>query len=199
LSPRIVPIVEGHGEVDAIPVLLRRLFMDWDRHDLLNEIGKPQRKKRTKITKLGELENEIAFAATEEGCEAILVIIDADDDCAAELGPALLKRSRKARADIKIIVALAVREYESWLIAGLSSLVTRGKLPQGVKPPENIESIRGAKEWLEDKMGRAYQETVDQASFTATFNIEEASKHSRSFRHFIKAVKNIVDKLPEKK
>jgi hypothetical protein len=52
----------------------------------------------------------------------VLVLIDADDDCPAHLGPALLARAREARSDVPVSVVLANREFEAWFLAAAPSL-----------------------------------------------------------------------------
>ena len=48
---------------------------------------------------------------------AILILLDADNDCPAELGIELLRRARLARADRPIRAVLAKTEYEAWFLA----------------------------------------------------------------------------------
>jgi hypothetical protein len=197
LTRRIVPIVEGHGEVEAVPILLRRLLQAFGRDDLLNEIHHPQRKKRYLIVKNGQLEKEIHRASLLPGCKAIIVLLDCDEDCAAELGPSLSLRARQARSDLHIEVVIAVREYESWLIGGASSLAGKGGLPADLQPHGDPESVTNPKAWLDSQMGqRAYLETDDQPALTSEFNICAAYRRSASFRHFCKAVKRIAVGLP---
>ena len=191
-----MPIVEGDGEVEAVPVLLRRLLTSMRRHDLLSEIAEPHKTKRTKIWKKGELEKAVEYAASEENCRVILLIYDADDDCAKDFGASLVDRARKARSDKIIEVAVAVREYEGWLIAGVRKLRGRYGFPRALEPVADPESIRGAKEWLDRKMDRAYKETIHQASFSASFDICAAYRRSHSFRHFCKIIKRISRQLP---
>ena len=78
----IVPIVEGYGDVQAVPILLRRLR---DREELFQfEVGKPVRAPRSALGKEGILERHIQYALKQPGCEGVIVLIDADDDCPAE-------------------------------------------------------------------------------------------------------------------
>lgn len=65
------------------------------------------------------LEKTVTFAARKVGPSGrILIIIDADDDCPATLGPELLQRVQEARPDRQISVVLAKSEFESWFLAG---------------------------------------------------------------------------------
>ncbi len=80
----IVPIVEGPGDVKAAPELLRRVL-----YERLNQynigVSKPKNA-NGKDRLIKRLENFIGYAALTDGCVAILVLVDADDDCPKELG-----------------------------------------------------------------------------------------------------------------
>ena len=65
----------------------------------------------------------------------VLVLLDADDDCPAALGPALLERARAARSDVPISVVLANREFEAWFIAAAESLAGTHGFPADLTPP----------------------------------------------------------------
>jgi hypothetical protein len=100
-------IVEGHGDVEAAPVLLRRL-QQASHADLYLDIPRPSRAGRYKLVKPGELEAKVELLARQlKTPRAILILIDAEDDCPKELAPDLLARARKARSDIPIGVVLA--------------------------------------------------------------------------------------------
>ena len=87
----IVPVVEGQSEVRAVPVLLRRLLNERQRYDVI--VARPVRVHRTSVVKEGEIERAVVLARRRrEGCHAVMVLLDADDDCPAELGPELLNR-----------------------------------------------------------------------------------------------------------
>ena len=94
-------MVEGHGEVEALPVLIRRIAQEFD-PQLSVIIPQPIRSKRDRLLhRSGELERAIELAARNvAGAGGILLILDADQDCPAELGPRLLKSARAARSDM---------------------------------------------------------------------------------------------------
>jgi hypothetical protein len=75
----------------------------------------------------------------------ILVLLDADDDCPAELAPALLNRARSARPDRRVSVVLAKREFEAWFLASAQSLAGRFSSPADMEAPDDPEGVRGAK------------------------------------------------------
>ncbi len=85
----IVPIVEGHSEVESVPVLMRRIFSQHGIYDL--KVAKPIRVKRYQVVKEGELEKAIGLARLRPNCGAIMIILDAEDDCPKGLAPCLLR------------------------------------------------------------------------------------------------------------
>src|SRR2546422_7828902 len=94
----LVPIVEGYGEVPAVPILLRRI-VDAFLPNTYAIVGTPIRIPRSKLVKEGELERAVQLAITKLDGEpgVVVVIVDADDDCPAVLGPALLARASRVR------------------------------------------------------------------------------------------------------
>lgn len=173
--PRIVPIVEGHGEVEAVPILLRRIAAAALPRAAV-DVRSPIRMDRSKIVKAEELERAVDLAARKAGAAGrILILLDADDDCPARLATELLQRARAARSDRAIRVVLAKAEYEAWFLAAVDSIAGRHGI-EAVPPPPEPESIRGAKEWLTRRMpaGRPYRPTLHQADLTRMFDMGAA-------------------------
>jgi hypothetical protein len=176
----IYPIVEGHGEVHAVPVLFRRIaFEICRRYDV--QVLRPHRVPRGRMVAQDaiELHHAVALGALkisqtgEPG--VIFVLIDADDDCPAELGARLLREI--SRPNLATGVVVAKREYEAWFLAGAQSLRGHPNVSDTAVTPADPEAIRGAKQHLERHVlvrGAAYQETVDQPALTAVFGLEEA-------------------------
>jgi len=173
---KVVPIVEGHGDVAAVGVLLRRLATA---AGVSIEVSRPIRIPRNRLVKEPELRRAVEFAGrqTRPG-DAVLVLIDADDDCPALLAPRLLGWAKAERADRRIAVVLARREFEAWFIAAADSLVANGKLVAGTQPPADAETIPDAKGWLKHAMRGSYSETVDQPALAALFDLDAARRCS---------------------
>jgi len=176
-------IVEGYGDVKAVPVLLRRLGQEWD-SALYLEIRRPFRVGRYKLVKAGELEGRIESLARELPCpRAILVLVDAEDDCPKDLAPELLRRAQQARRDIPSAVVLAKHEFEAWFLAAIESLSGRRGLSDELRPLPDPEALSDAKKWLTRNMpgSRAYSETLDQPALAARFDLQLARQRSDSF------------------
>ncbi len=179
---RIVSIVEGHGELDAVPILLRRIAAAALPAGAV-DVRSPIRVDRRKIVKAAELERAVELAARKAGAGGrILILLDAEDDCPAELAPALLRRARAARGDRAIRVVLARTEYEAWFLAAADSIAGRHGIDEAATAPADPEAVTGAKEWLTRRMaGRSYRPTRHQAALTTTFDIDAARRSAPSF------------------
>ncbi|HOF62256.1 MAG TPA: DUF4276 family protein [Candidatus Latescibacteria bacterium] len=180
---RVALIVEGEGECSAVPVLIRRIAATLN-PGLSLDIRPVLRVSAAKLVRPGELERSIELAARQVGKDGtILVLLDCDDGCPAKEGPALLRRAQAARSDMDISVVLAKREFEAWFLAAAESLRGCRGLPDDLQSPADPEAIRGAKEWLADRMPRTrrYAETSDQAAMCATFDMGQARRRADSF------------------
>jgi len=190
----IACIVEGDGEVEAVPLLLRRLGQQMD-PPVFVEAPRPIRSGRYKIIKHGELERAVRLAAKRAGkCGPILVLLDSEDDCPGELGPRLFKRAISERRDIPLSVALAKKEYEGWFLAAARSLRGQRSLSDALEPPLDPEAVRGAKEWLNRNMSvdGPYREVLHQPALTAIFDLEQAAT-APSFRRFVREVHRLFE------
>lgn len=191
----IVPIVEGHSEVGSVPILLRRLLQDGGIYDL--DVGKPFRIKRDRVVRPGELEKAVTFASrSRSDAAAILVILDADDDCPAKLGPELTKRCQEA-AQLPSLVVLAGRELEGWLLGAKESLRGVRGIRADAVAPENPERIRGAKERLTKNMAgsRRYLEVDDQPALVERMDFALARERCPSFARFVLRFRDLVSRI----
>ena len=146
-------------------------------------IGRPLRVKRYSVVKLDELANAIETALrVREGTTTLMLVLDADDDCPKRCAPWLLEKGKEllgGRADWSVV--LANREYEAWFLAGIRGLL--GELAEPLVPiPHDVESVRDAKGLLERALGIRYSETIDQAPFSARFDLADALQACRSLR-----------------
>ena len=194
---RLGCIVEGHGEVEAVPVVVRRIAERESPLDIV-QILRPIRISKDRLVKARGLERAVELAARITGHPGgVLVVLDSDDDCPAEQGPALLRRALAARSDRSIAVVLAKREFEGWLLAAAESLRGKRGLPDNLQPPDDPEAIRGAKEWLTGRMtaGRVYSPTLDQPALSARFDLDLARERSESFDKFYRDTVALISRL----
>jgi Domain of unknown function (DUF4276) len=183
------PIVEGHGEQKALPLLIRRIFVETSPLTF-PIVNPPIRVKSGSFLNdpdyFGKYVSYAADKAAQAGGE-ILILLDCEDDCPAKLGPSLLARAKNVRSDVPTTVVLAHREYETWFLAAAESLRGCGGLPADLSPPAAPELIRGAKEWLGRHMEQSYDPIIHQAAFTARFDLSQA-KTVPSFARFISKI-----------
>ena len=182
---RIVSVVEGHGEVAALPLLLRRMA-EWRTPGSYVDVQRPIRVSRDRfLNRQEEFERHIQFAGSKCGDGGwLLVLLDADDGCPAQIGPATLERARGILPNHSISVVFANREFEAWFIGAAESLI--GERGLAVTPGDlkiNPEIPRDAKGWLGARMGRTgYGETTDQPAFASRMSLQQAVDRCPSFQ-----------------
>lgn len=180
MSPFVLAtIVEGDGEVRALPVLIRRLRPLW-------QVPNPIRLPRTKAIDRATDQPRpdvlarylaIARARVQEhgGRGAVLLLNDSDDSCAATLGPRLRQQAESSLAGLRCQAVLACREFEAWFLAA-------GIVDWTGDP----ESPRDAKGIVARALGY-YSPTADQARLAASMDLDRAAG-ARSFRHLLTAL-----------
>jgi hypothetical protein len=183
----IQPIVEGYGEVAAVPVLLRRLRDEAQAFVL--KVNPPIRRKRWEFANEAAVRKAVRLALLQPECDAILILFDSDDDCPKELAPRIHDWARAEAGPTPCAVVMAHREYEAWFLAAIESLRGRRGIRLDANSHPSPESPRAAKGLLEERMipGRSYHETADQAALTALFDMASAFTRCRSFRRMVTA------------
>lgn len=171
---RIFSIVEGEGDAAALPVLIRRVLAAQNASDRAQP-GKARHEHKGTLLKRGELER-IARTLLQKarGDARVLVLIDADDDCAANLGRKLQRRLDRAFGSGTCAAVVAVREYENWLIYD--------------------EAALDAKRTLSDQRtdGRSYRPTADQAHLTAEVDVDTIHARCPSFDKLWREVERLA-------
>jgi len=188
---RLVCIVEGRGEVAAVPQLCVSVFQylgvaDWSvdkapirqpRGSLVDErIKSPRRPSRPE---------GIARAATlamQRRADAALVICDADDDCPATWGPHALGA---IPPPLPAAAVMASREYETWLLHDLSDA-------------KGVESKRGAKEALR-RLVPSYEPTTHQLLLTRKLDVPRVRARSDSFDKLVRDLARLCGVKPPKR
>jgi len=187
----ILPIVEGQSEVISMPILIRRILAQIECYSL--GVVKPYRVKRNKVIREEQLENVVKIGLNDrEDICAIMVILDADDDCPHELSPALLNRLKKV-TDLPVSVIIAKNELECWFLGAKESLRgIRGIKTDAISPqnPEDINGKGGIKRNL--IIGGYYNEVDDQPAFADRFDINQAALKCPSLNRFINKLHSLA-------
>jgi len=198
---KVMPIVEGDGEVPAVPILLRRIC-----HELLTDVVPhvltPIRQRRDRLIANKDqcLANAVNLAVSKlrqfhvpDSRDLILVLFDADKQCAAELGPSTLSLASGSRSDADIAVVLAVTEYETWFVAAAPSLEDSLDIDDPDEFPTEPEQQRCGKGWIKKHFnGPKYSETVDQAKLTAKMDLAMCRERSPSFDKLCREIETRV-------
>lgn len=198
--PKIVPIVEGDGDIKAVPILLRRVL-----HESLQQytwdVSSP--KKACGLARLHKkLVAYLRYAASEKDAQAILILLNLDDGCPMVEAKKLADKVRELSSRLPVAIVLASREYEAWFLASIDTIAHQEgqkyrfspTFLQNPTPPSDVEGIRGAKEWISRQMirGYRYKETSQQPSMTTLIDFKLAAQRSRSFRRLLHAVELLV-------
>ena len=207
----VAPVVEGHGEERSVRTLFDRIGRELLGLEYVGTC-KPVRKPRTalvsersadlfKAVGLSALNLKAALDRDPVGASGlVLVLIDANGDCPAELGPELHDRAVAARSDVPVRVALAVREYETWFAAAADSLGAYLTLRDGEVAPAAPEASKQRKKWVEDRYtggGDAkYSETVDQPSMTAAMDLAVVRDRCPSFARLCRVLEDAARPAP---
>lgn len=187
----VAAVVEGHGEVQAVPVLLRRIATELG---FSVQVPRPVRIRRNRVGRAGELERAVGLASRDAGADgSVLVLLDSDRDCPAQLAPMLARRAKTVRPDGVVRVVLAKTEFESWFLATATSIMGRRSIAESATPPAEPESVRDAKgvisSWMPDD--RSYRPSRDQAALAAVFDLHAA----RSAPSFDKLWREVAELL----
>ncbi len=111
-------IVEGDGEVAALPVLLRRIA-EWRTPEVYVDVLAPIRVYKDRfLNREEEFSRHLQLAAAKSGEMGwILILLDADDDCPVLRGGDIARRAAAVVPHRSIGVVLANGRYEAWFIA----------------------------------------------------------------------------------
>ena len=187
---RLQPIVEGHGEIPAVPILIRNILAAQGIHDVQSLPawrygGYPSVAKKF---------DGIFLAAIKENAP-ILWVMDFDSkdyDCPVKEAQHLLAKAEALRSGWPIKIAFLVKEYETlFLIDEAATRKVFPDIPAKTAFPANPKNIRGAKEWLSKarpSLGSAYKETVHQVKITAHLDLVLLRARSPDFAHLERAV-----------
>ncbi len=192
---RLVCIVEGQGEVAAIPSLCARILLylgaerwivdpDPIRQPRSRLVDEKARSPRRPCNEDG-IRRAIAMARARPA-DAVLVLCDADADCAAIWGPDAQKH---LVTPVRGAAVMAQREYEAWLLA---SYTDEQRAAAKVRDPELIRDAKGELR----KLIPGYLPTVHQLAVTRKLDISRVRARSDSFDKLVRALGGLCSREP---
>lgn len=184
---RVAPIVEGHGEVEAVRILIERTWCEIVGGEYV-DVLKPIRQPKSKLVQREGLERAVQLAAAKLAAASgetipalILVLVDADEDCPAELGPRLADWARAAGAGHEAVCVVAKLEFETWFAASAESLTDYLEI-ESSDTFSDPEDNRVGKGWIQSRYrGVKYSETADQPRLTSHMDLSLCRRRSPSF------------------
>jgi hypothetical protein len=192
----IAPIVEGQTEERCLERLLHRIWGELLVQPERLQVLEPFRGRRDALVHTNGLvlsqTVEKAFLKLQAKAKRdtsarslLLLLLDAEDDCPAELAPRLLQTCRQAQSNADIACVLAKKMTENWIVAGAAALAGVNGLPAPIQPPEKPEDCNGAA-WLDEQLrgvnrNRKYSKTVDGSIFVAKLDLNQCQAKSPSF------------------
>ena len=209
--PKIIPFVEGHGDTQALPILIRRILHDTVAEKLAsNPVHIPDAWRvghQHKLLASGGAEwIRLLNAVARDGASAVLLVLDGDrlgTQCPGDAARSLAASAKNcgAGARFSVGVVFAMQEMESWFIADAEALIGSGTSHAGRRgkkipfPDGDLEKIpRDAKRWLSENMPGGYKPTIHQSDFARLLNIQKVRSHNlRSFRRFEHAVTDLFN------
>jgi hypothetical protein len=184
-AKRLVCVVEGQGDAQAVPCLCARVRDKLEAWDWIVD-QEPVRQPRSKLVDervasparpaaLDGMRRAVELARRRPA-DAVLVVCDSDDDCAATWG---VSATAVVAEFLPGGAVMAVREYESWLLCSeLASSTLNGR---------DIAKIRDAKRSLAQVIP-GYKPTLHQARLTRKVNLDSLWSRSDSFDKLVRTL-----------
>ncbi len=206
---RICPVVEGFGEIEAVPILLGKIR---------DHLGYTDREVQFPGLINAEGESGISNPANLEGVirridnkfkngkiEGVIIIVDTEGYCGKDKAVAITNELRAINPLYPVVVICPVRMFEAWLLASMES-ISDSKLNKNARVKQNSfyrgnpELEPDPKTWITSRLERnnsdaskKYSEVKHQHHLTKRLDVELVlSKHVRSFQRLVHAVSEII-------
>lgn len=150
-AQKIVPIVEGDGEVSAAPALLARVLHHHKAYDLfvgdaINAHG------RGNLTRPDGLERFLKVAYHRPDCAAVLVLLDSERDCPLTLAQEFVRRVLACGPRRPTAIVFAHPMYEVWMVASAATLAGKGPC-EGVVFRDDLAPPAETENWQTPRRG----------------------------------------------
>ena len=145
---------------------------------------------RGNLTRDGGIERFFGYVRDQD---AVLIVLDADEDCPVDLALGLAQRIRALRPSVPAAIVAANAAFEAWFLADLESIAgkrvkSRVLIPEAERSSESrtASATQGELERA-DRKGTTYKETTDQPALASMIDLDVVSRRSRSFRRLVGA------------
>jgi hypothetical protein len=190
---RILPVVEGDGDVEAVPELIRRIAHGLGRFDIT--VCHPHKRGGLPAV-LSRFDNFFKTALLDK-CP-ILWVLDYDcDDCHDQVRHVeqLRARGEALSNGVAFEFVFLVQEFETLFLADHET--TRKAFPDisaALPFPADPERVRDAKGWLSSARpkGYAYKPTQHQKRLSAQVDLGRLRERSPSYARFEQAVERLI-------
>ena len=203
-------IVEGKGDVVAVPLLLRKVLHEKLKNFSFQIISQPIRAGAIPALRApGKLEYYLNLACMRKRrkeCDCIIVILDCDDDCPRDVAKEFITRALPYAQGFSCPIAFGFikREFESLFLNSIDSIVkkmspVRRMDLDKIKTSPDLEEVRDAKSLFYKSLQLDnYKEAKEQAGFVDKLDLAVLHARSRSYRHVETLIDWIVQAGPEK-
>ena len=206
----VTPIVEGETERLCVKILLSRIWRELIAGDEFAPLAvlPPLVTKRSAFVKKTHPQIEESIGRSGEALQRvlrrcptdkgfILILIDAEKDCPATLGPELMMRAKLVRGDMDIACVLVKRELENWFKAAAASLAGVGGLPIDLVASSDAE-VGSGDAWLTAQKRRVdpksvYKKPDDAVELAKAMDLAVCRVNSPSFD---KLCRELADRVP---
>lgn len=178
-------VVEGPGDKEAFPILLRKYLHSVGRYEDL--LGKPvPLKGKGSATRANNGLEGYVLAAARPGCCAVLVLVDADKDASCVLGPELLARAQAVTA-VPVVVIVAERDFEDWIYTAVEHLdLGEAAWNSSERGKNAIESLLAPEKYVKSTM---------QARLTQRMDLDVARTRSTSLNRLFNKIDEILARI----
>lgn len=183
----IALVVEGPGDREAVPKLLRDHLLNSKQFEV--GVGRPLTAKgRDKLLAEEKLEAFVKQAGRVPGACGVLVVFDADEDSACEIGPDALARASSA-THLPVRVCVAIRSFENWIAASVETVFSSETGAAPLADPEGKGAVGLIKKGLHPAK---YVKTAYQASLVSRIDHSIAQDRCPSLARLFRCVDELV-------
>lgn len=193
----IASVVEGQGEVAAVPVLITRIVSELFGLAAipLNPVRLPREKiiaaEPKTLEYIQKLSARVAAMDPTGKRSGVLVLVDADEDCPASLFDRL--RRDLPDCDAPVFTVAAKLEYETWFVASAETLGELLNLEDEFVPVVAPEQSGQRKRWIRKRIkAPSYRETADQRKLTSRIDLGLCRSRCPSFDKLCRDLESLM-------